>query len=273
MTERGAGPSLDGETRLIAIIGDPIAQVKSPAGVTRALQEAGRNCIVIPIHATPADLDTFIHGVSVAKNIDGLIATVPHKFAMLAHCASLSDSARFLGAVNALRRNPDRSWHGDMLDGLGFVEAARRAGCDPRGRRTLLAGAGGAGSAIALELLNAGVTELAIHDQDATRREALRERLATKHPGKVSVGSADPSGYTFIVNATPMGMRSGDLEPVRFDRLRPDMFVGDVITVPEISPLLAAARCVGCITQTGVGMFNEVAKLIVRFYTEAAPVR
>jgi len=263
---------LSGATRVIAIFGDPIAQVKSPAGVTRALNQRGRDCVVIPVQVAPQDLDAFMRGASAARNFDGLIATVPHKFAAHAACASATLRARALGAVNVMRRNPDGSWHGDMLDGIGFVTAMREAGGAPEGKRALLAGAGGAGSAIALALLDAGVASLAIHDGDAARRETLIERLRGLHPGRVLAGTADPAGYDIVVNATPAGMRPGDPLPVETAQLAGDMFVGDVITVPEETPLLAAARALGCKTQTGVGMFNAVSRLMVDFLLESGPL-
>lgn len=265
-------PQLSGATRVIAIFGDPIAQVKSPAGVTRALNERGRNCVVIPAHVAPQDLEVFLRGASAARNFDGLIATVPHKFAAHAACASTTPRARALGAVNVMRRNPDGSWHGDMVDGIGFVTALREAGGEPEDKPALLAGAGGAGSAIALALLDAGVSRLAIHDDDAARREALIARLRELHPGRVVAGSADPAGCGIVVNATPAGMRAGDPLPIRAEQLSADMFVGDVITVPEVTPLLVAARAIGCKTQTGVGMFNAVSRLMVDFLLEAGPL-
>jgi shikimate dehydrogenase len=257
--------ALSGETRVVAIIGDPIAQVKSPAGVTASLQARGRNAVVVPIHATAADFDTFMRGVAVARNVDGLIITVPHKFAAYHHCGTVTERARFLGAVNILRRNADGTWHGDQVDGQGFVDGIRVAGATPEGQRALMAGAGGAGSAIALALLEAGVAELAIHDDDATRREALVERLRTRYGARPRAGSADPAGYDLVVNATPAGMRANDPLPLRADRLAPGMFVADVITVPAVTPLLEAARRLGCRTQVGGGMFAAVSTLMVDY--------
>ena len=120
--------TLDGATRLVAIIGDPIAQVKSPAGVTQSLIDRDRNAIVVPIHVTTADLERFIQGVSLARNLDGIIVTVPHKFDVFRLCATTTERAEFLGAVNVLRRRDDGSWHGDHADGVGFVEGIRTAG-------------------------------------------------------------------------------------------------------------------------------------------------
>ena len=262
-------PSLSGATRVIAIVGDPIAQVKSPAGVTAELLVRGCNAIVVPMHVAPLDFDQFMRGMQSAQNVDGIIATVPHKFAAFQHSATSSENARLLGAANVLRRNADGTWHGEMLDGLGFVAGIMKAGCVTAGRRALLVGAGGAGSAIALARRDAGVSGLAIHDADAARRDSLIARLAQRFPGKVQAGSADPQGSDVLANATPMGMRAGDPLPLDVSQLASTMFVGDVITVPEHTPLLEAARAAGCGTQTGVGMFREVQALMVRFFLES----
>jgi len=265
-------PELSGATRVVAIVGDPIRQVKSPAGVTGALVARGRNAVVVPMHVAPADLDAFLDGVQRAQNFDGVIVTVPHKFAAYRHCATATPRAHFVGAVNTLRRNSDGGWHGDQLDGEGFVNGIRAAGCIPAGQRALLAGAGGAGSAIALALLEAGVAALAIHDDDVARRDALVTRLRTRHGDKVTMGTADPAGFTLIVNATPAGMQPGDALPVRAEHLVRTMFVGDVITAPAVTPLLEAARAAGCATQVGGGMFAAVAALIVEFLLAEGPL-
>ena len=162
----GVSFPLSGATRIIAIIGDPIAQVKSPAGVTQALVERGGSAVVVPMHVAPNAFDEFMRGFSKAQNVDGIIATVPHKFAAFAHCATESPQAQLLGAANILRRNADGLWHGDILDGKGFVAGIHKAGCITKSKRALLVGAGGAGSAIALALLEAEVAQLAIHDAD-----------------------------------------------------------------------------------------------------------
>ncbi|MBL8383422.1 MAG: shikimate dehydrogenase [Burkholderiales bacterium] len=260
---------LSGATRLVGIVGDPIAQVKSPAGVTRRLRARGIDAVCVPFHVASADFAAVMGALAATRNIDGMIVTVPHKFAALPLCASASERARFTGAANVLRRNPDRSWHGDMLDGLGFAAAQRDAGARLDGARALLAGAGGAGSAIALGLLEAGVAHLAVHDADPARRDALIARLAERFPGRVGAGSADPAGVDVVANATPMGMRAGDPYPVAVERLAARMHVGDVVTVPEVPPLLVAARQAGCSIQTGTGMFARVLDLMIDFFDPA----
>jgi shikimate dehydrogenase len=255
----------DGGTRLIPIVGDPIAQVKSPAGITAALQARGVNAYVMPVHVGAAEVDACLDGLSLARNVDAILATVPHKFAAFRHAATATPRATLLGAANVLRRNADFTWHADMLDGIAFVTALRGVCCDPVGRRALLVGAGGAGAAIALALLDAGVTVLAIHDADGARRDALLGRLAVHGAGRLEMGSADPGGSDLVANATPAGMRADDPLPVEVARLTPGMVVGDVITVPEVTRLLGAARAIGCATATGVEMFMAGRELIVDF--------
>ena len=256
---------LSGSTRVHFIVGDPIAQVKSPYGVTQDFAARGHNAMVMPAHVAPAALAPWLAGVSLAQNVDGIIITVPHKFASFDLCTTTSERGAFLKAVNTLRRNADGSWHGDMFDGLGFVAALRSKGCQLEGKRALLAGAGGVGSAIAHALVLAGASTLAIHDEDTIRRTTLVDRLAGLKLCPVSHGSADPSGFDIVVNATPAGMKASDPFPLNVAQLTASMFVGCVITAPDITPLIASARAKGCATVTGTDMFNQVRSLMVDF--------
>ena len=133
---------------------------------------------------------------------------MPHKNSMFAYCATSSETARLLGVVNVARRNADGSWHGDMLDGVAFVAAQKKKGARPEGARVLQVGAGGAGSAIAVALLEAGVRELVLHDASQSRLDHLVRLLSGLGRGRVIAGPPDPTGCDMVVNATPMGMSS-----------------------------------------------------------------
>ena len=262
---------LSGATRVVFIVGDPIAQVRSPKGVTAALREAGRDAIVVPAHVAPNDLPAFFAGVAPMRNVDGVIITVPHKFSAAAYCKSFSEEAAFLGAVNTLRRTPDGAWHGGMFDGTGFVAALVDAGCDLQGKCALLVGAGGAGSAIGHALVQAGVASLDVLDNDTSRTGSLVTRLAALQRGAVNTASKDVVAESFdvVVNASPMGMRADDPLPVDVSRLSASTFVGDVVTKPPLTPFIEAARARGCKTVTGTQMFARVCDRMVEFLLDA----
>ncbi|HMA71966.1 MAG TPA: shikimate dehydrogenase [Xanthobacteraceae bacterium] len=248
-------PSLNGETRLHLIVGDPVGQTKSPSGLTGEFVARGANAICVPVQVAASDFDAFMDAAKRGQNIDGIVITIPHKFAALRHCDEASDRARFLGAANVLRRIAGDRWHGDMTDGAAMVAALRRAGCEPGGRRALIIGAGGAGSAVALALIEAGAATLAVADMDEKRCQSLVKRLAIKAPAVAQAGTPDPAGFGLVVNATPAGMQPADPLPLDAARLESSAYVADLITRPTITPLLKAARRRGCKVVTGEDMF------------------
>lgn len=265
-------PRLDGETRLYPILGDPIGQVKSPALLSAILAERGENALVVPMHVAPADLATTVTALKSVRNVEGLIATVPHKAATLALCDVPSERARYAGSVNVMRRLADGTWAGDNTDGQGYLDGVAAEGFDVAGKAALLIGAGGAGAAVAFEILSRGATELAIHDIDADRRDALMGRLAERFAGRVRAGGTDPRGFALVADVTPLGMRPSDPLPVNAELLSSDQFVACAVTKPEITPLLAAARERGCATMPGRGMFDAQATLLVDTLTGARAI-
>lgn len=252
---------IDGETVIFPIIGHPIGQVKSPASLSQIMADRGYNGLVVPIHVMPADLPAWLETAHTMRNCTGIIATVPHKGPCLAFCARVSARARAAAAVNIMIRDGD-DWIGDATDGQGCLDGIAAEGFDVSGKPALLIGAGGAGSAIAYEILARGASELALTDIDASRRDTLISRLNVEFPGRARIGSDDPRGFALVANATPMGMRESDPLPVRVDLLTASQFVADVVTKPAIPALIAAARNAGCRTMSGTGMFDAQALLL-----------
>jgi shikimate dehydrogenase len=253
-------PDLSGATRIHLIVGDPVVQTKSPAGLTAEFAARGVDAVCIPMQVAAADIDAFFAVAKRVQNIDGIVVTVPHKLAATRHCDTLSERSRALAAVNAMRRGADGRWSGDMTDGVALVAALRAAGCEPKGRRALVVGVGGAGSAVALALGESGA-RVAVHDIDAARRDDLVRRLSA---WKVAA-SADPAGCDLVVNATPLGMAAGDALPVDVTRLAPGAVAADLVTRPAVTPFLAAARERGAQIVTGADMFAPQAGILADF--------
>ena len=257
---------LSGATRIHLIVGDPVVQTKSPAGLTAEFAARGVDAVCIPMQVAAADIDAFFAVAKRVQNVDGIVVTVPHKLAATRHCDVLSQRSRALAAVNAMRRGPDGRWSGDMTDGVALVAALRAAGCEPKGRRALVVGAGGAGSAVVLALAEAGA-RAAVHDIDTARRDDLIRRLAA---WKVAA-SADPAGCDLVVNATPLGMAAGDPLPVDVTRLAPGAVAADLVTMPAVTPFLAAARERGAQIVTGADMFAPQAGILADFLLSGHP--
>jgi shikimate dehydrogenase len=261
---------IDGSTRLYGIVGHPIAQVKSPEVFSELFAARNINAVMLPIHVLPDRFDAAIAALIGLANLDGLLVTVPYKPEAARFADRLGLTASRVGAVNALRREQDGTWTGDMFDGAGFVRTWERKGNELRGRRVALFGAGGAGSAIGCELAAAGVASLAIIDPRNERAVALADTLHRAFAGcRIDVVEAVPQGVNMIVNASTVGMRDGDGLPGEVGALASDTLVGDVIVSEQPTALIRHAIERGCRYVIGREMIAGQAEAIMSFFAQA----
>lgn len=258
---------ISGTTRALPIIGRPTQQVKAPHFFNAYFKAEDIDAVCTAVELADNAVPAFVETIRGWSNAAGYIATIPHKQAACAAADERSDRAAFLGASNLIRRDPDGRLIADMTDGLGCVEAMRTKGCDPKGKQAHVAGAGGAGSAIAHALLEAGVAGLTISDLDSARAEALAERLAPHFPG-VAIAAATPSmeKVDIAVNASPAGMNGDPNLPLPLDGIRASAHVADVVTLPLETPWLRAAAAAGCTTQHGMDMVEGQFELMARHF-------
>lgn len=258
---------ISGTTHLYAIIGDPIAQVKSPEVFSALFVDAGIDAVMIPVHVRPETFDQVIPALMAIANLDGIIATVPYKGRIVRHATRLGPTAARIGVLNALKRETDGTWTGEMFDGIGFVRAVQRKGVALSGRKVALFGAGGAGSAIGCELAACGVATLALIDPERARASALAAVLQKEFPGCLITAAADvPAGCDMIVNASTVGMRDGDGLPGAIGALASDVIVGDVIVAAAPTPILRLAQQHGCTTVNGREMIAGQADAVLAFF-------
>lgn len=259
---------ITGNTRLFGIVADPIAQVRTPEVMNAWFEREGRDAVLVPIHVGTDGLAAVFHAFRKMRNLDGFIVTVPHKIDALQLCDEVSESARAIGAVNTVRREPDGRLVGHMFDGLGFVAGLKAEGHDPAGRTVMLVGAGGAAGAIAHALAQAGVRRLAIANRTHSKAQDMAERVRHSVPGvEVVAAAADPRGYDIVVNATSLGMKEDDALPLDVALLTPSTLVAEIIMKPEMTALLKAAQERGCPTHLGRHMLDHQARLMGRFMT------
>ncbi len=258
---------ITGKTTLIAHIGYPTDHFKAPMIYNPWFESKGIDAVVMPMGVKPEDYVAALASIRKFTNLKGALITMPHKVTTMSLVDEASPTAHVAGACNALLVRPDGSLMGDQFDGLGFVLGLKRKGFVPAGKRALVVGSGGVGSAIAASLADAGVTELTLFDARPEGAEGLAQRLQKYFPQlQVSTGSNDPHGYDLVVNATPMGAQDGDPLPFDVSRLIPGTYVGEVVMKQTITPLLAEAQARQCPIQTGAEMLIEMIPAYLAFF-------
>lgn len=256
-----------GTTSLIAHIGFPTFTFKSPQIYNPYFQQAGIDAVVVPMGCQAPDYPAFLRAVFTLTNIAGALITMPHKVSTVALLDDASVAVQIAGACNAVRRSADGRLQGDLFDGEGFVRGVQRKGLDLRGKRALVVGSGGVGSAIAASLAAAGVAQLQLFDVHPAVAEQLALRLRQHYPQlQLSTGSKDPAEMDLVVNATPLGMRTDDPLPIDATRLRPGCMVGEVVLRTDMTALLLAAQQRGCQVQVGSDMLFEQIPAYLEFF-------
>jgi shikimate dehydrogenase len=220
----------------------------------------GVDAVVVPMGVKAEDYAAFLPTLFGLSNIRGALVTMPHKVSTVSLVDEVSTAAKIAGACNAILRRPDGTLVGDMFDGEGFVRGVA-------GKRALVVGSGGVGSAIAASLAAAGVSRLGLFDVSKAAAEALASRLRAHYPKlEIELGNKDPQGYDIVINATPIGMKEGDPLPLDVERIAPSSFVGEVVMKQEMTPFLKAARAKGCAIQVGTDMLFEQIPAYLEFF-------
>jgi shikimate dehydrogenase len=258
---------ISGETRIFAIVGHPIEQVRSPEMITAELVRRGRNAILIPLDIWPDDFNACVGQLLRIRNLDGLIFTIPFKQSACVFADALGAQARTVGAINALARTSENSWIGDIFDGLGCVAAFRKRGHSFAERRVMPVGAGGAGRAIAVAIAHQGPRAIRIFDIDAVRAMQLAEEVSGLDQG-IDVTFAAPTveDIDILVNASPVGMLADPRMPVEIVEIPANVIVFDAVVKPEQTRLLALARACGCPTVSGREMMLGQIQAVVDYF-------
>jgi shikimate dehydrogenase len=258
---------ISGKTTLIAHLGYPTEAFKAPMIYNPWFEKAGIDAVVMPMGVKPEDFPQFLSLLFKLSNIRGALVTMPHKVATVSLLDEATPTVRVAGSCNAIVKRPDGSLLGDMFDGAGFVRGVERKGRKLAGASALVVGAGGVGCAIAASLAASGVKRMGLFDASASAADALAQRLRENYPQlEVNTGSADPTGYDVVVNATPLGMKEGDPLPIDVSLLAPTTFVGEVVMKAEYTPFLRAAKEKGCPFQVGTDMLFEQIPAYLEFF-------
>ena len=264
---------------LVGLIGANIMSSLSPALHIDAFAAAGIDGYY---HLMDVDvlkgrtLPQLLDAVKVT-GFSGTNVTFPFKQEVMALLDETDGEAAEIGAINTVTIARDGRTRGYNTDCRGF----RRNFEEGLGRErakdasVVLVGAGGAGRAVAVALIDLGVAALAIHDREPGRAAGLVKDL-NKYCGascsRVSenlegdVGRADG-----VVNATPIGMKGFPGNPVPVVALAARHWAADVIYTPIETAFIKAAAAKGCRVLTGGGMCVHQAAEAFRLFTGIEP--
>ncbi len=257
---------------LVGLIGFPLGHTISPA-----FQQAAFDYYSLPVeyHAWPTHPDLLEAKVGSLRDPGSLGAnvTVPHKERVAGMVDRLDASAQAIGAVNTIVREND-GLTGCNTDAYGFITSLRvTGGFEPRGKRVVLLGAGGAARAAAFALAEEGAASLVIANRTLRRASSLADdvRDVLRDIASISLDGPDIEGAVrkadLIVNSTSVGMEgggAGSASPLPPGIIPSSALVYDMVYNPTETPLLrqaaqAGAACLGglpMLVYQGAGAFE-----------------
>lgn len=266
---------LNFKQELTAAFGQPISENPTQVMVEAAYRHHNLDWRYLTIEVGPNDLEAAVQGAKV-MGFQGFNCTIPHKVKVIDYLDGLGESASLMGAVNCVVRK-DGKWIGENTDGKGFVSSLREL-TDPKGKKVVIFGAGGAARAISVEVALAGAHHITIVNRSSDRGEELTTLLQDKLPCYADFCSWDstytlPSETDVVINATSIGLFPDvdvrlDFEP---DSLFPNMVVADVIPNPPTTHLVRDARNKGCPVIDGLGMLVNQGVIGIRHWTGIDP--
>ncbi|MEK3903097.1 MULTISPECIES: shikimate dehydrogenase [unclassified Paenibacillus] len=269
MTETGRNTQSHGEL-LLGVMGDPIAQSKSPLMHGAALQALGLSGAYVPLHITPDKLGDAVQAIR-TLGFRGVNVTIPHKVAVMEYLDRLDSSAVDVGAVNTIV-NDNGILTGFNTDGIGYVRSLKtEAAPDLTGTRILVIGAGGAARGIVSALLKEQAASVLIVNRNEERARQLADSFSSR--GSLCGAGMDAvpgvlGSMDIVINTTSVGMypHMEDM-PIDPSGLHEGMIVSDLIYNPLHTRLLTESLKRGCTVHGGLGMFVYQGAYALEYWT------
>jgi shikimate dehydrogenase len=266
---------LNFKQELTAAFGQPISENPTQVMIEAAYKHHNLDWRYLTIEVGPNDLEAAVHGAKV-MGFQGFNCTIPHKVNVIQYLDGLGESASLMGAVNCVVRR-DGQWIGENTDGKGFLSSLNEI-TDPKNKKVVIFGAGGAARAISVEVALAGANHITIVNRSAKRGEELTTLLQNKLPCYADFTSWDstysiPTETDIVINATSIGLFPDLDARLDFDpeTLRPHMVVADVIPNPPATHLVRDARAKGCKVIDGLGMLVSQGVIGIKHWTGIDP--
>lgn len=250
------------------VIGDPIAQSKSPLIHGFWLENLGLEGRYRRCHVRAEEVADYVARRSADPDWRGCNVTVPHKIAVLDHVADPGGVGQSIGAANTLFRGEDGTVIATNTDAAGFYGPL--AEVDLAGKPVVVIGAGGAARAVLFALSRLDVGLVTILNRNVLKASALLAALGLK--GKaLPLGSKIPPA-ALLVNTSSLGMAGQDALEIDLSPLPNDAIVYDIVYAPLVTDLLAQAEDRGLATIDGLEMLvGQAATAFELFFGAEAP--
>lgn len=269
---------ISGKTRVCGVIGDPIEHSLSPIMHNAAFNALKLNYVFLAFKVKPAEVEHAVNGMR-ALNIRGLNVTMPHKSTVMNFLDRIDLSAQIVNSVNTILKRESK-FFGFNTDGVGALKALRENGVEPKGRKVLLLGAGGAARAIAYTMAKES-DELAVLNRTVRQAQELAKLLEKVTNKKIVAGSLSPKEIQhnlqdsdILINATSIGMKPKDDESlVPSKLLRPNLAVLEIVYNPIETKLAKDAKVAGAKVVSGIEMLIYQGAASFEIWTgKSAPV-
>lgn len=259
---------ISGHTGLMALFGTPVGHSGSPAMYNFSFQHDGLDYAYMAFDVNVEQMPKAFEAIRLL-NMRGGNFTMPCKNVAAELVDKLSPAAEIIGACNVFV-NDDGVITGHVTDGVGFVNNLKLHGVDVKGKKTVVLGAGGAATAIQVQLALDGAKEVKIFnikDDFYARAEGTKAKLAEKCPE--CLVTVDPLEDTeklteavnncdIVINATIMGMKPHeDVTLIDKSLFRKDLIVADTVYSPEKTKMIIEAEEAGCKVVGGKGMLLQ----------------
>lgn len=270
---------ITGQTRLLALIGSPVGHSGSPAMYNYSFKKLGLDYAYVAFDVKEAEVKSALDAMRLF-HMRGMNVTMPDKVEAARYMDELSPAAKIIGAVNTIV-NEDGKLIGHMTDGEGFVQNLKDHGVSIVGKKLVVAGGGGAATAIQVQCALDGAREIVI----LNKKDAFFERtLETAKKIRAAMPECTVNVYDIddeeimkkeiesadiFVNATIVGMKPLDDQSIIKDLslLRKDLVVADIVYNPEETKLLQDAKKAGCTCVGGKGMLVWQGASAFKLYT------
>jgi shikimate dehydrogenase len=261
--------------KVVGLIGYPLGHSVSPAMHNAAFKKLGLDWEYSLFEVEPKDLPEALIGMR-ALHIAGFNVTIPHKESIVPLLDEVTKLARVIGAVNTVL-NQEGKLVGYNTDGAGFIDSLKEdAKFNPKDKKIVVLGAGGASRAVSIMLAEAGAKSITLTDIEEEKARELSEYIDSYFEMSCDCVTANSPNLQkaidkadLIVNSTPIGMHPKiDQSPLEKDiRLYPKLLVYDLVYNPSETKLLKLAKAAGCRTCSGLGMLVRQGALALTLWT------